>query len=58
MDFSFTPEQEHLRDVARGLAIREIAPLSLKMEERANIPSHLILIRKMAGLGFILLKFP
>lgn len=50
MDFSFTKEEEMLRQTAREFAEREIPPYLEEMEETGKPPMKLI--EKMAELGF------
>ncbi|MDZ7262172.1 MAG: acyl-CoA dehydrogenase family protein [candidate division KSB1 bacterium] len=56
MDFTFTEEQEMLRDLARKFTDKEIRPLARQIDEQGDIPKELI--KKMAELGFFGIAFP
>ena len=51
MDFDLTPEQTHIRDVARQFADGELGEKIAPYDERHEFP-HAI-IAKLAGLGFL-----
>jgi cyclohexanecarboxyl-CoA dehydrogenase len=51
MDFSFTPEQEQVRDAARRFAAERLAPRYAKREAEARIEPELI--AEMGELGLI-----
>ena len=51
MDFSFTREQEILRDTVREFAQRELAPNALALDEKGEF--ILDIIKKTAELGLL-----
>ena len=51
MDFSYTPEQEILRETIRDFALKEIAPHSLEWDEKQHFP--LDVIKKLGELGMM-----
>lgn len=51
MDFSLTPEQQHIQEDAREFAQREIAPLAREADESREMP--MALVRRMGELGFL-----
>ncbi len=51
LDFSFTPEQEAVRDAARSFAEKEIAPVVLKYDESQEFPHEIF--QKLGELGFL-----
>ncbi|MGC8912464.1 MAG: acyl-CoA dehydrogenase family protein [Thermoplasmata archaeon] len=51
MDYTFTEEQEMIRESVREFAERKIAPIALKMEETREIPMEIV--KGMAELGII-----
>mgnify|MGYP001592376176 CR=1 FL=1 len=55
-EFSFTEEQNMLRDMVRDFTNNEIKPIAAKIDEEAKIPKELI--TKMAELGFLGISFP
>lgn len=56
MEFVLTEEQESFRRAARAFAEKEIAPIAAECDETNEYP--LGLLRRMAGLGYLGLKFP
>lgn len=56
MDFSFTEEQEMLRNSVRSFAAREIAPLVDEYEKRQKFPVELF--KKLGDLGYLCVSFP
>ncbi|WP_424138772.1 acyl-CoA dehydrogenase family protein [Roseomonas chloroacetimidivorans] len=56
MDFSFTPEQEALRDTVRRFAETEMAPLVRAAEEEERFPKELF--RRFGELGLIGVRYP
>ena len=51
MDFSYTPEQEILRETIRDFALNEIAPHSLEWDEKQHFP--LDVFKKLGELGMM-----
>ncbi len=51
VEFSYTPEQEILRETIRDFALNEIAPHSLEWDEKQHFP--LDVIKKMGELGMM-----
>ena len=56
MDFTFTPEQEGLRDTVRRFAEAELAPLVRAADETEIFPRHLF--RRFGELGLIGVRYP
>lgn len=56
MDFTLTDEQEAFRRAARAFAEKEIAPIAAERDETNVYPVELL--KRMAGLGYLGLKFP
>ncbi len=56
IDFSFTEEQQMLREMVRDFTNNEIKPLAKKIDEEEKIPQELI--RKIADLGLLGASFP
>ena len=56
MNLAFTEEQETFRRAARAFAEKEIAPIAAERDETNVYP--LELLKRMAGLGYLGLKFP
>ena len=56
MDFSFTEEQEALRETVRRFAETELAPLVREAEETERFPRHLF--RRFGELGLIGVRYP
>jgi alkylation response protein AidB-like acyl-CoA dehydrogenase len=56
MDFALTEEQEAFRRAARAFAEKEIAPIAAECDETNVYPVELL--QRMAGLGYLGLKFP
>ncbi len=56
MDFSFTPEQQALRETVRRFAETELAPLVREAEETERFPRHLF--RRFGELGLIGVRYP
>ncbi|MEM4256628.1 MAG: acyl-CoA dehydrogenase family protein, partial [Thermoplasmata archaeon] len=51
LDFTFTEEQEMIRESVRDFAQKKIAPIALEMEKTKKIPDEVI--QGMADLGLI-----
>lgn len=56
MDFALTEEQESFRRAVRAFADKEIAPIAAECDETNEYPVGLL--RQMAGLGYLGLRFP
>ena len=56
MDFTFTPEQEALRETVRRFAEAELAPLAREADETELFPRHLF--RRFGELGLIGVRYP
>jgi alkylation response protein AidB-like acyl-CoA dehydrogenase len=56
MDFSFTPQQEMLRDTVRRFCQTEIAPLARECDDAERFPKHIF--RKWGELGLIGVRYP
>lgn len=56
VDFSFTPEQEALREVARKFAEEEVEPKVKWMDEKDEVPMDLI--KRVGELGFMSVLIP
>ncbi len=56
MDFTFTPEQEALRDTVRRFAQTELAPLVREADDTEIFPKHLF--RRFGELGLIGVRYP
>ncbi len=56
MDFTFTEEQQMLRDTVKRFVDQEIRPRAQKIDEQHEVPRELI--DKMAQLGFLGMAFP
>jgi alkylation response protein AidB-like acyl-CoA dehydrogenase len=56
MDFSFTPQQEMLRDTVRRFCQTEIAPLARECDDAERFPNHIF--RKWGELGLIGVRYP
>lgn len=56
MDFTFTPEQEALRDTVRRFAESELAPLVRAADDNEIFPRHLF--RRFGQLGLIGVRYP
>ena len=55
-EFSFSEEQQMLREMVRDFTNNEIKPIAAKIDEEEKIPRELI--NKMAGLGLLGISFP
>ena len=51
MDFTLTPEQQRIQQLARQFAEEEIAPISREADEKGIFPMHLV--KRMGELGFL-----
>ena len=51
MDFTLTPEQQHIQNMARRFAEEEVTPISREADERGIFPMHLV--KRMGELGFL-----
>jgi len=51
MDFTLTPEQQRIQQLARQFAEEEVAPISREADEQGIFPMHLV--RRMGELGFL-----
>ncbi|MBL7074933.1 acyl-CoA dehydrogenase family protein [candidate division KSB1 bacterium] len=56
IEFTFTEEQNMLRDMVRKFVDQEVRPLARQIDEEEEIPEDLI--KKMAELGFFGIVFP
>ncbi|MGQ0699918.1 MAG: acyl-CoA dehydrogenase family protein [Panacagrimonas sp.] len=56
MDFSFTPQQEMLRDTVRRFCQAEIAPLARECDDAERFPKHIF--RRWGELGLIGVRYP
>ncbi|PRO64660.1 acyl-CoA dehydrogenase family protein [Alkalicoccus urumqiensis] len=56
MNFARTKEQDMIRDMARGFAEKEIAPLTAEIDEKSWFPEDIF--KKMGELGFLGIPFP
>ena len=56
MDFTFTPEQEALRETVRRFAETELAPLVREADDNEVFPKHLF--RRFGELGLIGVRYP
>lgn len=56
MDFTFTPEQEALRETVRRFAETELAPLVRAADDNELFPKHLF--RRFGELGLIGVRYP
>ena len=56
MDFTFTPEQEALRETVRRFAETELAPLVREADDNELFPKHLF--RRFGELGLIGVRYP
>lgn len=56
MDFTFSPEQEQVRDTVRRFCANEVAPLVRQAEEEEVFPRELF--TKMAKLGLLGVRYP
>ena len=56
MDFKFSEDHEMLRSVAREFADKELRPIAAEVDEKADVPRHII--QQMAELGFMGCLFP
>jgi alkylation response protein AidB-like acyl-CoA dehydrogenase len=56
MDFSFSPEHEQIRDMARRFCAEEIAPLVTESEESETFPKQLF--PKFAEVGLLGVRYP
>jgi alkylation response protein AidB-like acyl-CoA dehydrogenase len=56
MDWTFTEEQEMLRDMVKKFVDNELRPIAAKIDEEKKIPKEFI--AKMAELGFLGIAFP
>jgi alkylation response protein AidB-like acyl-CoA dehydrogenase len=56
IEFSFTEEQQMLREMVRDFTNNEIKPLAKKIDEEERIPDELI--KKIADLGLLGASFP
>ena len=56
MDFTFTDEQNMLREMVRKFVDNELKPIADKIDEEEKIPRELI--DKLAELGFLGISFP
>lgn len=55
-DFTFTEEQNMLREMVRDFVNNELKPIAAKIDEEEEIPDHII--RKIAELGILGAPFP
>jgi alkylation response protein AidB-like acyl-CoA dehydrogenase len=51
VDFSLTPEQQHIQSLARDFSQNEVAPLARAADEHGEFPLHLV--KRMGELGFL-----
>lgn len=56
MDWTFTDEQNMLRDMVRKFVNNELKPIAAKIDEEHKIPPEII--RKIGELGFLGISFP
>ena len=56
VDFSLTPEQRAIRNVAREFAVKEIDPIVEEIDESQTFPRELF--SKLGELGFLGILFP
>ncbi len=56
MEWTFTDEQQMLRDMVRKFVNKELKPIAAKIDEEKKIPRKLI--DKIAELGFLGISFP
>ncbi len=56
MDFTFTPEQQMLREMVKKFTEKEVRPLSKKIDQEAKVPMELW--KKAAELGLMGIAFP
>jgi len=56
LDFTFTPEQEAVRDTVRRLCAEELAPLVAEAEENEVFPRHVF--RRWGELGMLGVRYP
>ncbi len=56
MDFSFSPEQEQIRETVRRFSERELAPLVEAAEENETLPREIF--RKWGELGLLGIRYP
>ncbi len=56
MDYSLTPENRQVRDLAREFAETEIKPVVMKYDEAQEFPSEIM--KKLGALGFMGVTFP
>lgn len=56
IDFTFTDEQNMLREMVRDFANSELKPIASKIDEEGEIPEHII--QKLAELGILGAPFP
>lgn len=56
IEFTFTEEQNMLREMVRDFANNELKPIAAKIDEEEEIPDHII--RKIAELGLLGAPFP
>ncbi len=56
IDFSLTPEQQAIREVAREFALREIDPIVEEIDEEQRFPTEVF--AKLGELGFLGILFP
>lgn len=56
MNFSFTKEQQMIKEMVRDFAEKEIAPYAAKWDEEAHFPVEVF--KKMGALGLLGIPFP
>jgi len=56
IEFTFTEEQNMLREMVRDFANNELKPIASKIDEEEEIPDHII--RKVAELGILGAPYP
>jgi alkylation response protein AidB-like acyl-CoA dehydrogenase len=56
IEFTFTEEQKMLREMVRDFATNELKPIAAKIDEKEEIPDHII--RKVAELGILGAPYP
>ncbi len=56
MDFTFTPEQQMLREMVKKFTEKEVRPLAKKIDQEAKVPMELW--KKAAELGLMGIAFP
>jgi alkylation response protein AidB-like acyl-CoA dehydrogenase len=56
LDFSFSPDQEAVREAARSFAEKEVAPVALRYDESQEFPTEIF--EKLGDLGFLGILVP